>query len=100
MVGVPHHSILWSSYEFGAWRHKVSVTVKNCSPRCLERAVFRPRFSSLCLNVSRRISSIKSKSFSNCLVKGSVASLTCRASFSNVMRTLELAAALPTSSTS
>ena len=43
---------------------------------------------------------IRSQSLSNCLVTGSVAALICQATSFDVMGKLELAAALPTSSTS
>ena len=60
MVGEPRHLILWSRYDFGAWRHRVSVNVTNLSPRGLEGALIRPKVSSLGLDVSRRSPFIKS----------------------------------------
>ena len=71
--------------------------VSNLWPRGLESPWTGSQVSSLRRNASPQSSNMRSQSFSNCLVKVSVAALIWRATCSDVMGVLKLVAALLTS---
>ena len=89
----------WGLRDFQMWSALIQ-TLSNLSPCIFEGPWTRPEASSIHLDVTRRISLIRSQSFPNCLFKRSVAAVICRATTSDVMGTLEPVAALPTSSIS
>ena len=88
-----HVKCLWSLFI-------LIVKMSDLPPRGLEAPWIGSEFSWLRPDVFHRSSFIRSQSFSNCLVRWSVAALICRTTSSDVMGTLELAAALSTTSTS